>query len=156
MTLDINRQLHTLVLTLTRPPRQMDMHDALPQRTLDIETHAHMLGPPLIRLLRATNVPVTGPAGPGIFAVGGDLRTRAQKLLAAWVVADLGDGAVEVGGFGGGGEDVGEEEGCDGASSYNSNQDYHQVYTLLCCAHHFFARGEIRPSYLARVAGQGD
>lgn len=93
------------------------MHDALAQRSLDVEAKAHVLGAPLIRLFCARQEAVARPSRPRAFAIRGDLVARAKERGALWRGADLCDGAIEEGGFGGGGEDVGEEEGEDAALS---------------------------------------
>jgi hypothetical protein len=111
MPLHIHRQLLILELALTRPLHKMHMHNTLTQRALHKEPEAQVLGAPLVRLSGAADVPVARPSRPGSLAVRGDLGRWAEERGAARVGADEGDGAVEEGGFGGRGEDVGEEEG---------------------------------------------
>ena len=108
--LDVHRQRMILPLVLPRPPRQMHVRHALAPRTLDVEAEPHVLCAPLVRLLGRREVPVARQPAPRGFSVGADFCAGAEQALALGVGADGGGGAVEVCGFGGGGEDVGEEE----------------------------------------------
>lgn len=110
LPLHIDRQHAPLPLLLTRPLRQMHMRDTLPPRALDVEAKPQVLRPPLVRFLRRGDKPVARQPRPRGFAVGADFGAGSEQALALGVGADGGRGAVEVGGFGGGGEDVGEEE----------------------------------------------
>lgn len=110
MPLNIHRQLLVLKVALTRPLDQMHMHHALAQRSFYVKFKAHVLSAPPICLLRAADIAIPRQSRPRGFAECCDFGTGAEQRGAAFVGADEGDGAVEVGGFGGGGEDVGEEE----------------------------------------------
>lgn len=110
MPLHIHRQLLMLILILTWPLDQMHMHYTLSPRPFHIKPEPHMLRSPSIRLGRAANKAIARPARPRRLAERSDLIGRPKKCLTAGIGSNHGDGAVEVGGFGGGGEDVGEEE----------------------------------------------
>jgi hypothetical protein len=69
-----------------------------------------VLSAPPVRLFCTANEAISGKARPRSFTKCGDLGAGAEERGAALVGADEGDGAVEVGGFGGGGEDVREEK----------------------------------------------
>jgi hypothetical protein len=64
MALDIYRQFLMLILVLARPLDKMYVHHALTQRPLHIKPKSHVLGAPLVRLGRAANEAVAGPARP--------------------------------------------------------------------------------------------
>jgi hypothetical protein len=106
LPLHIDTQLLPLKLALTRPLDQMAMHHALSQRAFHIKLEPHMLRAPPIRLLLTRQVPIPRISRPRVLAVRGNLVAGAEELLARGVLADLRDGAVEEGGFGGGREDV--------------------------------------------------
>lgn len=67
--------------------------------------------------------------------MGRNLGTRAKELLAPRVGSDEGGCAVEVSGFGGGREDVREEEVAHAARGDDSYKHNHQIETLLCRPH---------------------
>ena len=91
------------------------MRDALAQRPLNVESKLQVLGAPLVRLLGRRDEAVARQTRPRSFAVCADFRAGTKQALALGVGADGGRRAVEVCGFGGGREDVGEEEVGDAA-----------------------------------------
>lgn len=115
MPLDIDRQHLILIILLARALRQVHIYHPLPQRALHIEPQAQVLCAPLICLRGAVQEAIARISRPGILTVRGDLGTGAEKLLTSGIGADECGGAVEVCSFGGGGEDVGEEEEGDAA-----------------------------------------
>jgi hypothetical protein len=93
----------------------MHIHDSLIQRSLDIEVHAEVFGAVSILLGRRRNDPVPCPPTPARLSVRFYVFGVAEEFDAAPIAPDLVGGAVEVGGFGVGGEDFGVEEGEDSA-----------------------------------------
>jgi hypothetical protein len=69
-----------------------------------------MLSAPLVRLFSTTEVAIARPSGPRAFAKGSNLGAWTQEFLTSRVLAYECCCAVEVGGLGGGAEDIGEEE----------------------------------------------
>lgn len=104
-----------VVVILTWSLGQMYMYHALPQRPLNVEPEAQMLSAPLVSLFGTAEVAIACPSRPRAFTKSSNFGARTQQLLTSGVLAYQCRCAVEVGGLGGGAEDIGEEKIADAA-----------------------------------------
>jgi hypothetical protein len=115
VALDVHGQRLVLVLALARSLGQVYMHDTLALWAFNVKSELEVLGAPLVRLTRRGQVPISCDPRPRVLAVRGYLVAGAKERLDFGVCSDEVGSAIEVGCFGRGREDVGEEKIAYGA-----------------------------------------